>query len=40
MTDGKLNEEFESMLGDIVIEILETKLEEDPKSLRFNDSAD
>ena len=38
--DIKLNEEFESLLGDIVIEILESKLEEDPKSLRFNDSAD
>ena len=38
--DIKLNEEFESMLGDIVIEILESNLEEDPKSLRFNDSAD
>ena len=36
----ELNEEFESMLGDIVIKILDTKLEEDPKSLRFTDSAD
>tara|TARA_R100001082_G_C4363898_1_gene160806 strand:+ start:397 stop:684 length:288 start_codon:yes stop_codon:yes gene_type:complete len=36
----ELDEEFETLLGDIVIDILENKLEEDPNSLRFNDSAD
>ena len=35
-----LNEEFETLLGDIIVDILESKLEEDPKSLRFTDSAD
>tara|TARA_R110000824_G_scaffold182610_1_gene363589 strand:+ start:173 stop:454 length:282 start_codon:yes stop_codon:yes gene_type:complete len=39
-SDITLNEEFDSLVGDIVIDILESKLEEDPKSLRFNDSAD
>lgn len=41
LPDGmELNEEFDCLLGDIVVDILESKLEEDPKSLRFNDSAD
>jgi len=36
----ELNKEFDALLGDIVVDILESKLEEDPKSLRFKDSAD
>ena len=38
--DIKLDEEFETLLGDIIVDIIETKLEDDPKSLKFNNSAD
>ena len=36
----ELNKEFDILLGDIVVDILESKLEENPESLRFKDSAD
>ena len=34
----KLDEEFETLLGDIIVDIIETKLENDPKSLKFNEN--
>ena len=41
LPDGvDLNEDFESLLGDIVVDIIDTKLNNDPGSLRFKNSAD
>jgi ABC-type transporter Mla subunit MlaD len=31
---------FDTLVGDIIIDILETKLEDSPDSLRFNESED
>jgi hypothetical protein len=36
----EIDGEFDTLLGDIIVDILESNLEEDPDSLRFNDSAD
>ena len=36
--DIKLDEEFEITLGDIIVDIIETKLKDDPGSLRFTDA--
>ena len=36
----KLDKEFDNLLGDIIVDILETKLENDPDSLKFNNHAD
>ena len=39
-TGIKLDESFDKLLGDIIVDILETKLENDPGTLRFEDSED
>lgn len=36
----EITEDFNKLLGDIIIDILETKLENNPDSLRFEDSED
>ena len=33
----ELDKEFDTLLGDIIVDVIETKLENDPKSLRFNE---
>jgi hypothetical protein len=33
----ELDEDFDNLLGDIIVDILESKLENDPESLRFNE---
>tara|TARA_R110000824_G_scaffold283177_1_gene471544 strand:+ start:468 stop:755 length:288 start_codon:yes stop_codon:yes gene_type:complete len=33
----ELDEDFDNLLGDIIVDILESKLESDPESLRFNE---
>tara|TARA_R110000824_G_scaffold377469_1_gene568781 strand:+ start:180 stop:473 length:294 start_codon:yes stop_codon:yes gene_type:complete len=38
--DVKLDKDFDNLLGDIIVDILETKLKEDPESVRFDNSAD
>ena len=36
----EIDDEFNQLLGDIIVDILETKLKDDPDSLRFSDSED
>ena len=36
----EMTEDFNKLLGDIIVDILETKLETNPDSLRFEDSED
>ena len=36
--DIELDEDFENLLGDIIVDILESKLASDPDSLRFDDA--
>ena len=39
-TGVELDEYFDTLLGDIIVDILETQLENDPDNLRFEDSED
>jgi len=36
----EITEDFNKLLGDIIVDILETKLESNPETLRFEDSED
>ena len=36
----EINEEFNQLLGDIIVDMLETKLKDNPGSLRFNDNSE
>lgn len=36
----KENESFDNLLGDIIVDILEKKLKDDPNSLRFNENSE
>jgi len=38
--DIELDKDFDNLLGDVIVDILETKLENDPDSLKFNDHED
>lgn len=41
LPDGiELNEQFDNLLGDIIVDIIETKLNYEPDSLRFNSDED
>tara|TARA_R100000995_G_C3453210_1_gene109207 strand:- start:74 stop:376 length:303 start_codon:yes stop_codon:yes gene_type:complete len=41
LPDGiEIDDEFNQLLGDIIVDILETKLKDDPDSLRFSASED
>ena len=39
-TGIKLDEAFDTLLGDIIVDMLETQLKDDPSALRFEDSED
>ena len=34
----EIDEDFDTLLGDIIVDIIETKLETDPDSLKFDDN--
>ena len=36
----EIDESFDTLVGDIIVDILETKLEDNPDSLRFDNSED
>lgn len=41
LPDGiEIDEKFETLVGDIVVDIIDTKLENNPNSLRFDDRED